>query len=150
MLVAEQLGVKTGDTLPVGDRTLDVVGTYHAGQFFVDGGAIIDLRQAQRLVQRPGEVTTIAVQIAAALGAHVIGTASPKNHGFVRDAGAAEVLDYSAGPIGEQLGEPVDAVFDLVGGETLTDAAKQVRDPSRIVSIVDSSNTDCALSVTGP
>lgn len=64
-LLAEQLGVAAGDTLPVGDRRLDVVGIYHAGQFFVDGGAIIDLRQAQRLVQRPGEVTTIAVQIAA-------------------------------------------------------------------------------------
>ena len=69
------------------------------------------------------------MQIAVALGAHVIGTASPKNHGFLRDAGAAEVLDYSAGPLSEQLAEPVDAVLDLVGGDTLADAPKQVRDP---------------------
>src|SRR3954451_8821346 len=78
-----------------------------------------------------------AVQIAVALGAHVIGTASPRNHGFLRDAGAAEVLDYSAGPISGQLAEPVDAVLDRVGGQTLADAPRQVRDPARIASIVD-------------
>ena len=66
-------------------------------------------------------------------------TASPRHHGFVRDGGAAEVLDYSAGPISEQLSEPVDAVLDLVGGDTLADAPKQVRDVSRIASVVDPS-----------
>ncbi len=84
-----------------------------------------------------GGVGFFAVQIAVALGAHVIGTASPRNHGFLRDAGAAEVLDYSAGPISAQLAEPVDAVLDLVGGDTLADAPKQVRDRARIVSVVD-------------
>jgi NADPH:quinone reductase-like Zn-dependent oxidoreductase len=89
-----------------------------------------------------GGVGFFAVQIAVALGAHVIGTASPRNHGFLRDAGAAEVLDYSAGPISGQLAEPVDAVLDLVGGDTLADAPKQVRDPARIVSVVDPSVLD--------
>jgi NADPH:quinone reductase-like Zn-dependent oxidoreductase len=86
-----------------------------------------------------GGVGFFAVQIAVALGAHVVGTASPRNHGFLREAGAAEVLDYSAGPISKQLGEPVDAVLDLVGGDTLADAPRQVRDPSRIASVVDPS-----------
>ena len=46
--------------------------------------------------------------------------------------------DYSAGPISEQLTEPVDAVLDLVGGDALADAPKQVRDPfSRIALIVN-------------
>jgi NADPH:quinone reductase-like Zn-dependent oxidoreductase len=84
-----------------------------------------------------GGVGFFAVQIAAALGAHVIGTASPRNHGFLKDAGAAEVLDYSAGPISRQLAEPVDAVLDLVGGDILADAPRQVRDPARIASVVD-------------
>jgi NADPH:quinone reductase-like Zn-dependent oxidoreductase len=52
------------------------------------------------------------------------------------------VLDYSAGPISGQLSEPVDAVLDLVGGETLADAPKQVKDPSRIASVVDPSVRD--------
>jgi len=86
-----------------------------------------------------GGVGFFAVQIAVALGAHVIGTASPRNHGFLTDAGAAEVLDYSAGPISAQLSEPVDAVLDLNGGDALADAPKQVRDVSRIVSVVDPS-----------
>lgn len=64
-LLAEQLDVAPGATLTVAGKRLRVVGTYHAGQFFVDGGAIVDLGQAQALVQRPGEVTTIAVQVAA-------------------------------------------------------------------------------------
>ena len=84
-----------------------------------------------------GGVGFFAVQIAAALGAHVIGTAGPRNHGFLIEAGAAEVLDYSAGPISEQLTAPVDAVLDLNGGDTLADAPKQVRDVSRIAGVVD-------------
>ena len=99
----------------------------------------LDVHEGERvLVHRTaGGVGFSAVQIAVALGAHVIGTASPRNHGFLRDAGAAEVLDYSAGPISAQLSEPVDAVLDLVGGDTLADAPKQVRDRARIVSVVD-------------
>jgi NADPH:quinone reductase-like Zn-dependent oxidoreductase len=84
-----------------------------------------------------GGVGFFAVPIVAALGATVIATASPRNAGFLRDAGAAEVLDYSAGPISGQLSAPVDAVLDLVGGDALADAPKQVRDPARIASIVD-------------
>jgi NADPH:quinone reductase-like Zn-dependent oxidoreductase len=101
----------------------------------------LDVSEGDRvLVHRAaGGVGFNAVQIAVALGAHVIGTAGARNHGFLRDAGAAEVLDYSAGPISEQLSEPVDAVLDLVGGDTLADAPKQVRDVSRITSVVDPS-----------
>jgi NADPH:quinone reductase-like Zn-dependent oxidoreductase len=99
----------------------------------------LDVGEGDRvLVHRAsGGVGFFAVQIAVALGAHVIGTASPRNHGFLRDAGVAETLDYAAGPISARLSEPVDAVLDLVGGDTLADAAKQVRDPARIVSVVD-------------
>ncbi|GAB3191676.1 NADP-dependent oxidoreductase [Geodermatophilus arenarius] len=103
----------------------------------------LDVGEGDRvLVHRAaGGVGFFAVQIAVALGAHVIGTASPRNHGFLRDAGAAEVLDYSAGPISAQLSEPVDAVLDLNGGDALTDAPKQVRDSpggvARVTSVVD-------------
>jgi NADPH:quinone reductase-like Zn-dependent oxidoreductase len=99
----------------------------------------LDVHEGERvLVHRAaGGVGFFAVQIAVALGAQVVGTASPRNHGFLRDAGAAEVLDYAAGPISEQLAEPVDAVLDLVGGDTLADAPRQVREKSRIVSVVD-------------
>ncbi|SFP86278.1 NADPH:quinone reductase [Geodermatophilus dictyosporus] len=101
----------------------------------------LEVSEGERvLVHRAaGGVGFFAVQIAVALGAHVIGTASPRNHGFLTDAGVAEVLDYSAGPPSGQLSEPVDAVLDLVGGDTLADAPRQVRDPARIASVVDPS-----------
>jgi NADPH:quinone reductase-like Zn-dependent oxidoreductase len=87
-----------------------------------------------------GGVGQMAVQIAAALGAEVVGTASPRNHELVRSLGATVVLDHGAGPVSEQLadhGGPVDAVLDLVGGEALDDAPKQVGDPARVASVID-------------
>ncbi len=87
-----------------------------------------------------GGVGHLAVQIAAALGADVVATASPRNHDFLRDLGAGAVLDYHAGPVSEQLrehGGPVDAVLDLIGGEALEDAPAQVADVARVASIID-------------
>ncbi|MET0916524.1 MAG: NADP-dependent oxidoreductase [Jiangellaceae bacterium] len=86
-----------------------------------------------------GGVGHLAVQIATTVGAEVIGTASPQNHDYVRELGAAAVLDYHAGPISEQLDEPVDMVLDLIGGSALEDAPRQVRDAARIVSVIDPS-----------
>lgn len=42
-----------------------------------------------------GGVGHLAVQIARALGANVIATASPANHDFLHELGAAEVLDHT-------------------------------------------------------
>jgi NADPH:quinone reductase-like Zn-dependent oxidoreductase len=87
-----------------------------------------------------GGVGHLAVQIAKALGATVIGTGSPASHDWVRELGADEVLDYSAGPISKQLesvGGAVDAVVDLVGGDALQDAPAQVHDAHRVVSVID-------------
>ena len=87
-----------------------------------------------------GGVGQMAVQVAAALGAEVIGTASPVNHNLVRSLGATTVFDHGAGPVSEQLadhGGPVDAVLDLIGGDALADAPAQVGDPARVISIID-------------
>jgi NADPH:quinone reductase-like Zn-dependent oxidoreductase len=89
-----------------------------------------------------GGVGHFAIQIAKALGAVVIGTASPANHDLLRDLGADEVIDYHAGRVSDQLDEPVDAVLDLVGGSALEDAPRQVREGStRIVSVIDPGKT---------
>jgi putative ABC transport system permease protein len=64
-LLAHRMDVKTGGLLQVGKRKLKVVGIYHVGQFFVDSGAVMDLNAAEGIVQRPGEITTVAVQVAA-------------------------------------------------------------------------------------
>ena len=62
-----------------------------------------------------GGVGHLAVQIAKARGAYVIGTASAAKHDFVRALGADEVIDYTkvepAGAVSD-----LDVVFDPVGG----------------------------------
>jgi NADPH:quinone reductase-like Zn-dependent oxidoreductase len=62
-----------------------------------------------------GGVGHLAVQIAKARGAHVIGTASVANHEFLRSLGADEVIDYRSTDFTAALA-PVDIVVDLVGG----------------------------------
>ncbi|MDU0291364.1 NADP-dependent oxidoreductase [Saccharothrix longispora] len=89
-----------------------------------------------------GGVGHLAVQVARLLGAsRVIGTASPRNHDFLRSLGAEPVAygDALVDNVAELVGGDglVDAAFDCVGGTALHDSTALVRDNSRIVSIVD-------------
>ncbi|WP_151526743.1 NADP-dependent oxidoreductase [Serinicoccus kebangsaanensis] len=99
----------------------------------------LQVREGERVLVHAasGGVGHLAVQIAAALGAEVIGTASPTHHELVRSLGATQVIDHHAGPVSEQLDGRVDAVLDLVGGDALADAAAQVQDPARVASVID-------------
>ena len=62
--LASELGLRPGDALAVQRRPFRVRGIYHSGVFFEDTGAVIDLRTAQRMAHRPGDATTIAVELA--------------------------------------------------------------------------------------
>ncbi|MGA5315917.1 NADP-dependent oxidoreductase [Streptomyces pseudogriseolus] len=91
-----------------------------------------------------GGVGSVAVQLAAHLGARVIGTASARNHDFVRGLGA-EPVAYGEGLAERVRGlapEGVDAVFDTVGGEALKASANLVVPEGRLASIVDPAVTD--------
>lgn len=61
-----------------------------------------------------GGVGHFAVQFAEYFGAHVIATGSARNAGWLRELGAAEVVDYTSERFEDVL-DPVDAVIDLVG-----------------------------------
>jgi NADPH:quinone reductase-like Zn-dependent oxidoreductase len=63
-----------------------------------------------------GGVGHLAVQIAKARGAHVIGTAREEKHDFLRELGVDEPVDYTAGPFQEAVSD-VDVVFDLIAGK---------------------------------
>jgi NADPH:quinone reductase-like Zn-dependent oxidoreductase len=63
-----------------------------------------------------GGVGHLAVQIAKARGAHVIGTARAEKHDFLRELGVDEPIDYAAGSFEKAVGD-VDVVMDLVGGD---------------------------------
>lgn len=81
-----------------------------------------------------GGVGTFAIQIAKWLGAEVATTASPRGRELVERLGADTVIDYTIGPF-ENLVGPVDAVFDLIGGDTLRRAFTLVKRGGVVVSI---------------
>jgi putative ABC transport system permease protein len=63
-LAGDREGTKIGATLRVTPtRTLRVSGIYHSGDSFEDAGAVVPLRTAERLDNRPGEITTVAVAV---------------------------------------------------------------------------------------
>ncbi|MEX0732242.1 MAG: NADP-dependent oxidoreductase [Aquisalimonadaceae bacterium] len=63
-----------------------------------------------------GGVASFAIQLAKHLGAHVITTASARNHDYVRDLGADEIIDYNTQDF-TRVVSGCDAVFDTVGGD---------------------------------
>jgi NADPH:quinone reductase-like Zn-dependent oxidoreductase len=63
-----------------------------------------------------GGVASVAIQLAKHIGAHVITTASARNHDYVRGLGADEIIDYNAADFTKVVSN-CDAVFDTVGGD---------------------------------
>jgi putative ABC transport system permease protein len=59
--LANAMHLKPGDTLAIHRHKFTIAGIYHTGIFFEDGGAILDLKTAQKLEGRAGEATTIVV-----------------------------------------------------------------------------------------
>ncbi|MFC5236182.1 NADP-dependent oxidoreductase [Pseudonocardia zijingensis] len=96
-----------------------------------------DLRPGQRVLihAAAGGVGHLAVQIAKARGAHVIGTASAAKHDFLRELGADELIDYRATDFVEAL-DDVDVVLDTLAGETRTRSLGVLRPGGLLVSLV--------------
>lgn len=82
-----------------------------------------------------GGVGSYAVQFARWKGAYVIGTASARNRDFLLELGADEVIDYQAEKF-EQVVEPVDVVFDTLGGETQERSWQIVKPGGVLVSVI--------------
>ncbi|MEV4057271.1 NADP-dependent oxidoreductase [Amycolatopsis sp. NPDC049688] len=80
---------------------VDVADVHKGQRAFVDAAA--------------GGVGHLAVQIAKARGAHVIGTASAKKHEFLRELGVDEPIDYHDEGA---TASDVDVYFGLVGEES--------------------------------
>jgi NADPH:quinone reductase-like Zn-dependent oxidoreductase len=92
-----------------------------------------------------GGVGHVAVQLAKALGAKVIGTSSSPNHEFLKSLGVDEVIDYTQTPF-ETVVKDVDAVFDCVGGEVLPRSYGVLRAGGRLVTIAGQLSEDLAKS----
>ncbi|WP_369244733.1 NADP-dependent oxidoreductase [Streptomyces sp. R41] len=95
------------------------------------------LRPGSRVLVHGGSggVGSVAVQLAAALGASVIATASAEAADFVRELGAEQVVDYRTERFEEHV-KDMDLVFDTVGGDTQDRSWQVLRPGGALVSIV--------------
>ncbi|MFC4887598.1 NADP-dependent oxidoreductase [Streptomyces beijiangensis] len=95
-----------------------------------------DVQEGQRVLihAAAGGVGHLAVQIAKARGAYVIGTARAAKHDFVRALGADEVVDYTQTPFEDAVSD-IDIVLDAVGGEYGPRSLKTLRAGGVVLSI---------------
>ncbi|MEU3611862.1 NADP-dependent oxidoreductase [Streptomyces sp. NPDC006872] len=96
-----------------------------------------DLRAGQRVLihAAAGGVGHVAVQIAKARGAYVIGTASAGKHDFLREIGVDEAIDYRETDFTEAV-KDVDVVLDTLGGDTPVRSLRVLRPGGIVVSIL--------------
>ncbi|WP_232665455.1 NADP-dependent oxidoreductase [Pseudonocardia sp. TRM90224] len=104
-----------------------------AWQCLVD---IADVQPGQRVLVHAaaGGVGHLAVQIAKARGAYVIGTASGAKHNLLHDLGIDEAVDYRTEPF-EKAVDPVDVVFDLIGGEVAQRSLDVLHPDGRLICL---------------
>ncbi|WP_330332769.1 NADP-dependent oxidoreductase [Streptomyces sp. NBC_00536] len=95
-----------------------------------------DLRPGQRVLVHAaaGGVGHFAVQIAKALGAYVIGTASAAKHDLVRSLGADEMIDYRTTAFEDAVSD-VDVVIDAIGGDYGVRSLKVLRPGGHLITL---------------
>ncbi|WP_432019008.1 NADP-dependent oxidoreductase [Streptomyces sp. 1222.5] len=97
------------------------VGRLHPGQrVLIHGGA--------------GGVGHLAVQIASALGAHVIATGRGAKHQTLRELGADELIDFTQVDVNATVRE-VDFVLDTLGGRNTFETLATLKDGGTLVSL---------------
>ncbi|MEU8687626.1 NADP-dependent oxidoreductase [Streptomyces sp. NPDC048665] len=120
---------------------LPVVGLT-AWQGLVDLGGV---KEGDRVLVHGGGggVGHVAVQIAKALGAHVIATASTSKRKFVEGFGADEVIDYAAVDFTDAVRD-VDVVLDTIGGESAARSLTVLRPGGHLVTAVAEEDAELA------
>ena len=88
-----------------------------------------------------GGVGAMAVQLAKAKGAYVIGTASGSNEDFVKSLGVDEFIDYKTAKFEETV-KDMDVVFDAVGGDTNKKSYQVLKKGGFLVSLVQEGDKD--------
>lgn len=86
-----------------------------------------------------GGVGSFAVQLAALAGARVVGTASERNHEYLRSLGA-EPVAYGDGLVEAAkalVPDGFDVILDYVGGEAMETVPALLREAGTVASIID-------------
>ena len=92
-----------------------------------------------------GNVGAYAVQLARRAGIRTIATAATDEIAILRDLGADTVVDFQRQRF-EDVAQSVDAVLDLVGGETQQRSFKVLRRGGKLISAVSPPDKDLAKS----
>ncbi|MFF8392174.1 NADP-dependent oxidoreductase [Streptomyces sp. NPDC016172] len=102
-----------------------------------------DLQPGQRVLihAAAGGVGHVAVQIAKARGAYVIGTASAGKHEFLREIGVDEAVDYRETDFTEAV-KDADVVLDTIGGDNALRSLRVLRPGGVLVSILPGGSDD--------
>ncbi|WP_062992666.1 NADP-dependent oxidoreductase [Nocardia anaemiae] len=110
-----------------------------AWQMLVD---IAELQAGQRVLIHGagGGVGHLAVQIAKARGAFVIGTASAGKHEFLRGLGADKLIDYRTADFVDVVRD-VDVVLETIGGGTAERSLSTLRKGGILVTAVEKAST---------
>lgn len=123
--LADNVDIVTAGATPLAALT--------AWQVLVDTA---DVRPGQRVLVHAaaGGVGHLAVQIAKARGATVLGTASAAKHDQLVDLGVDEPIDYRSVAF-EDVARDVDVVVDLIGGEYGHRSLRTLRSGGLLVSV---------------
>ncbi len=119
------------------------------------GSAALDLLEAidgqegdvVLIVGATGGVGTMAIQLAAQRGLTVVATARPDEEAFVRELGATDTIDYSAGSVADaarsRYPDGVAALVDLVDQkDALTELASVVRGGGHLATLLGAADVD--------
>ena len=117
-------------------RMLEEAGVRHGDTVLVSGAA--------------GGVGSAAVQLTAARGARVVGTASAANQAYLLELGIHGTTYDPGWPerVAELVPDGVDAALDVAGAGVLPDLIALTGDASRVVSIADPSAPEVGARFT--
>jgi NADPH:quinone reductase-like Zn-dependent oxidoreductase len=133
---------------PAGLSEVEAAGLPLAGltawQALVD---IAGVQPGQRVLVHgaAGGVGHLAVQIAKARGAYVIGTASVGKHNLLNDLGIDEAVDYRTEAF-EKVIEPVDLVLDMFGGEVAVRSLDVLHPDGRLICLPSAAAADAVAA----
>jgi NADPH:quinone reductase-like Zn-dependent oxidoreductase len=126
--------------IPTGLSFADAATLPTAGETAKRGLDLLGVRAGETVLIHgaSGSVGTIAVQLAVARGATVIGSASQDNQDYVRSLGAIPIL-HGEGLVDRvrAASRQVDAVFDVAGKGALPDSIALRGGTDRIITIAD-------------
>lgn len=134
VVVEEQRAALIPDNVSMNEAAALAVPLVTAYSFLIEEG---ELKAGQRVLIHgaAGAVGGIMVQMAKALGAYIIGTASGKGLELAKSLGADEVIDYKKQDF-TKLVKDADLVIDLAGGQTLIKSFGVVREGGKLLSAV--------------